>query len=549
MRFWRTAGIRICCALVLGLPSCAGAQTPSRPVEPPTMQQLHQAMKAADRGDPAQALALTGALLEEHPDFVPALKFEGLLLEQTGHDADAAVAYQKALKLAPNDADLLFNVGVHDLVAGDKAGAIELLSHHVKLIPKDGDAYFYLAQAYHLSGDDEHALRSIEQAARLEPANAAVLQKYGELLTSSRDSAAALSWLQKAQQADASLPGLDYDIALAEYKSMDLNNAAQHASHAVDLHPNDVNALQLLASIELKLSHWQEAQSALERVLIFKKDDTESLLGLGHCEVELKNYQAAVDTLNRLLQLDPMQLPAHFYLSRAYVGLGNTAEAEHQAALHHLMMEQMSFVRSTESEQRENAIKAQARELLEGHREAEALALYRQHFKGTPATAADAYVFVGKLYLFLGRDEDGLRCLHRALEIQPAVRGAHTYEGILDLKLGDLNKAQSEFQAELANDPNYQTAIAEMGEVRYHQQRWAEAAEQLARSRTMTPELLYMLCDAYFHLGKAQDADLTAETVAAYGRGNPALMQGLIDLLNKNSQPELAQRLSADLKP
>jgi hypothetical protein len=28
---------------------------------------------------------------------------------------------------------------------------------------------------------------------------------------------------------------------------------------------------------------------------------------------------------------------------------------------------------------------------------------------------------------------------------------------------------ENEFQAELANDPNYQTAIAERGEVRYHQ--------------------------------------------------------------------------------
>ena len=45
-------------------------------------------------------------------------------------------------------------------------------------------------------------------------------------------------------------------------------------------------------------------------------------------------------------------------------------------------------------------------------------------------------------------------------------------------------------------------AIAEMGEVRYHQGRWSDAAEQLAKSRTMTPELLYMLCDSYFHTGK-----------------------------------------------
>ena len=92
---------------------------------------------------------------------------------------------------------------------------------------------------------------------------------------------------------------------------------------------------------------------------------------------------------------------------------------------------------------------------------------------------------------------------------------AHTtYEGILALKLGDLNRAENEFQTELKNDPSYQMAIAEMGEVRYRQGNWSDAAEQLAKSRTMTPQLLYMLCDSYFRIGKVSDADLTAETVA-----------------------------------
>ena len=78
---------------------------------------------------------------------------------------------------------------------------------------------------------------------------------------------------------------------------------------------------------------------------------------------------------------------------------------------------------------------------------------------------------------------------------------------------------------------------------RYHQERWEEAADQIAKSHTMTPELLYQLCDSYFHLGKTQDADLTAELVAAYGRNNPELMKELATLLKSNGQGEVAQRL------
>jgi len=147
----------------------------------------------------------------------------------------------------------------------------------------------------------------------------------------------------------------------------------------------------------------------------------------------------------------------------------------------------------------------------------------------------------------MGNTEDGLRNLHHALEIQPTVRGAHTYEGILALKLGDLSRAEKEFKAELDNDPSDQMAIAEMGEVRYHQGRWSDAAEQLAKSKIKTPELLYMLCDSYFHIGKVSDANLTAETVAAYGRNNPQVMKDLIELLQRNGQTDLAHRLSANL--
>jgi tetratricopeptide (TPR) repeat protein len=280
-----------------------------------------------------------------------------------------------------------------------------------------------------------------------------------------------------------------------------------------------------------------------------KSDDVEALLGLGHCQVELDDYASAINTLNAVLRTDPERMLAHFYLSRAYAGLGNAAEAQHEAALHHLMMEQATFVRSAANEQHEIAIVAQARELLKDHRELDAVGLYRDHFKGTSATVGDPYVFIGKVELYMGDTENGLRNLHHALSIDPTVRGAHTYEGILDLKLGNLDAAESQFKAELANDPNYQTAIAELGEVRYHHQRWQEAADLLAKSKTMTPELIYMLCDSYFHLGDTQDADLNAETAAAYGRNNAPFMQGLIQLLRTNSQSSLADRLSAAINP
>lgn len=532
--------------LVAGGPAVR-AQNANRPNESPLTRQFHQALNLAQHGDRQEAMNLVLRLLEQRPDFAPAIKLKGMLLEEAGRTSEAAAAYEEALKLAPNDGDLLLKTGIYKLSAGQTEEAIKLLQRCVRILPGDGDAQYYLAHAYHLNGQDDLALRAIQQSLKAEPDNISVWQKYGELLCGTGDCEAGLRWLLKAQRSNAKLPRIDYDIAATDYKLMDLSGAARYAARAVQSQPNDVTSLRLLASANVKLGQWPEAKSAFERLLTFNSDDVDSLLGLGQCDVELKDYPAAVDKLQSALRLDPTRLLAHFYLSRAFAAMGRTADAQHEAALHQLMMEQMTFVRSVESDQREGPIKAQTRQLLAEHREADALQLYREHFKGTPATPADAYVFVGKLYLFMGDTEDGLRNLHHALEIQPSVRGAHTYEGILALKLGDLSRAENEFKAELGNDPNYQLAIAEMGEVRYHQGRWSEAAEQLAKSRTTTPELLYMLCDSYFRLGKVAEANLNAEAMAAYARKQPDVIQGLLDLLNRNQQSGLAKKLQVNL--
>jgi tetratricopeptide (TPR) repeat protein len=532
--------------LTLGT-ACARAQKTGHPAEPPPMQQVHHAITLAEHGDQQGAMNLVLRLIEQHPTFAPAIKLKGMLLEDSGRIAEAGAAFEEALKFAPNDPDLLLEVGKYKLTAGQKEEAIKLLQHCIRILPGDGDAQYYLSQAYHLTGQDDLALGAIRQSLKVEPDNPSVWQEYGELLCIKEECEDGLRWLLKAQHSDAKLPHIDYDIAVTDLKLMDLAGSAQYAARAVESQHDNVAALQLLASADVKLAKWPEAKHAFERVLTFKPEDVDSLFGLGQCELELKNYSAAVDKLQLVLKLAPTRLLAHYYLSRAYIGMGNTVEAQHEAALHQLMMEQMTFVRAVEREGSEAPIQSPALLMLAQHREEDALQLYRKRFQGTSATLADAYVFVGKLYLAGGEKADGLRCLHHALQIDPTVRGAHTYEGIVKLKLGDLSGAESEFKAELANDPNYQTAIAEMGEVRYRQERWSDAAEQLAKSRTMTPELLYMLCDSYFHIGKASDADLNAETAAAYGRNNPEFMKDLVDLLQQNGQTDLAQHLSANL--
>lgn len=537
-------GVLFACAIA----SAAGAQTPLRPAESPVVRELNRAIGMAEHGDRQQAMALADSLLEKHPDFVPALKLKGMLLEESGHGAEAAGVYERALKLAPNDPGLLFQMAVVHLAAGDNGQAIQFFLRHLRIQPRDGDALFYLAQAYRLNGQDDLALKAIRECVKAAPDNAQGWQKYGELTCASGDNEAGLRLLLKARQLDPALERIDLQIGTAYFNTMDSSNARTYLVKAADKQPGDRSVLALLASAEVKLSQWQDARAVFERILAIKKDDEDSLLGLGECELELKQYGEAIDTLRRVLQVDPAQMQAHFYLSRAYAALGRTAEARHEVELHHAM-EQMSFAQPELASERNKSTWNQARQYLAEGREEEALRLFQKASNDSSATSGDPYVFIGSLYLAMGDAKNALRVLRRAWEMEPRVRGAHTYAGLAALQLGDLEAAEKEFQAELANDRNYLPAIAELGEVRYRQQRWAEAADLLSNSRTSKPMLLYMLCDSFFHLGKTQDAELTAEVLASYARNEPKTMRALIDLLGRNGESALSRRLSGNANP
>jgi tetratricopeptide (TPR) repeat protein len=517
------------------------AQSPSQPSE--LARSMREAVATAQSGDERSALNLVSAVIRKHPGYAPALKLQGMLLEDLDRGQEASESYQKALKSSPNDPELLLKVAIAELVSGHPSDASVLLQRRRGLSPHDEEGLYYLAQAFHLEGKDDSALATIREAARLFPDSASVTQKYGELLCSTGDNEGAMRQLLKAQQLEPKLERLDFDLAVASYNSMDWQSAILHATRHAAAHPGDMTNLTLLASSEVKLGQWSDAERILKEITAVKIDDAASMLQLGHCELELTNYSAAIADLKQALQLDPTQVLAHFLLSRAYSSSGNTVEAEHEAALHREMMRHISYTRSKSEAAHDAELAAQARGFLKQKKEEAALKLFEASSATASTTRGTPWVSLASVYLSIGDSEDAQRCLNHALELDARTRDAHTYLGIIALQQADLNRAEANFKAELALDPNHALAEGELGEIRYRQGRWAEAADHLVRSKTTVPSLLYMLCDSYFHLGKPQNANLIAESLMAYGRSEPEVLQALGNLLVRNGQTELANRL------
>ncbi len=502
---------------------------------------MREAVGLAQRGELQQALEISGEVVHDHPSFVPALKLRGMLFEETGQQAAAADSYRAALKGAPNDPEMLVKVGTIELVEHHTEFALALLARGVRLRPNDADAKYYLAQAYHLHGDNDRALSAIASAAHTDPKNAAILQKYGELLCSSGQSDAATVQLNHAQQLDPSLPRIHFDLAVAGFQSMNLSAAEQEAERQAALEPEDIENLSLLASVQIKLADWAGARENLQRVPRARSNDASALLSLGQCELELKSYEPAIQMLQQSLQLDPTLVLAHFFLARAYRALGRDAAADHEAMLHRQMLQYSYFESPATNANRSEA--AEVRTLINAGKEEDALKVLKREGSGPHTTEGTLWVTLGAAYLQADKTFEGERSFRRALQLDAHTRDAHAYLGQIAMRRGDLEQAETEFQAELLIDANQAFALGEIGEIRYRQGRWAEAAEFIARSKSANPSLLYMLCDAYFRLGNSAKAELTAEAAAAYSKDNPEVRQALGRLLKQEGKDALAERL------
>src|ERR1051326_2558770 len=138
-------GRRILMGATLAAPFISGTPVVRAQSTPPSAdstltRQLRQALSLAKRGDKQGAMTLDLQLLQRNPTFVPAIKLKAMLLEEAGQSSAAGATYEQALKLAPNDPDLLLNTGIYKLAEGDWQHAIPLLQHCVKILPADGDA-------------------------------------------------------------------------------------------------------------------------------------------------------------------------------------------------------------------------------------------------------------------------------------------------------------------------------------------------------------------------------------------------------------------------
>lgn len=279
------------------------------------------------------------------------------------------------------------------MVKGDAHGARELLERITADAPKFGPAFRLLGSAYAALGRTEDAENATRIANRSPGYDPYVDPMLDALVQQSRSST---FLLQQAAAADLSING-----AWREYV----------VRRAIDVDPENMDALYELTSILRAFRRWTEALELLERHQRLAPGNFRVVADIGRCFAGLQRYAEAESALRRALDGQ------------------DDADTRYDLGL----------------------------VLNRRGRIGDAIAEYRRALDRQP-NHAGALNNLGVALAQQGRPEEAMRQFERLVAIDPENADAHTNLGALLLAAGARDRAAQEFRAALRLSPNHAVA-------------------------------------------------------------------------------------------
>jgi len=212
---------------------------------------------------------------------------------QAGDAPGALESLRGARTLAPNSEEVLSAIAQVALAARLLVPAITTLDALTRICSTVPQYHYLLGVALMEAGDMAAAVESLRQADRLAPERALTLTALG----------------------------------LAQNSRKQYDDARRALMHALDLEPENVDALAALAEAESGVGELAQAEEHAQRALArFEAHPTANLV-MGIVLMKRERYAEARDALSKAIAANPASPAAHYQLSLAYARLGDDANA------------------------------------------------------------------------------------------------------------------------------------------------------------------------------------------------------------------------------
>jgi tetratricopeptide (TPR) repeat protein/S1-C subfamily serine protease len=430
----------------------------------------------------------------------------GNRLYRLGKHADAAKAFDRAIKLAPDSLDAYYGEGLalagnasygEGLALGnnDYSAALKAIDRAIELVPKGHESELYYLWKYRsvmLRNSKKHqeALVAISDAIRLEGKELPdinLLNEKANLLGELKQYSNAIeiynqiiargekSWVYsnrgniKAESGDKKGAIADYDRAIAidsqytaAYSSRgivkselgDKKGAIADFNLAIAIDPLDSTAYYNLGIVKSELGDKKGAIADYDRAIAINPLDTKNYYNLGVVKSELGDKKGAIAAFNRAIAIDPQSAKNYYNLGVVKSELGDKKGAidDYDRAIAIDPLDIKSYYNR-------GNIKSEL-----GDKKS-AISDFDRAISINPQNAY-FYYNRGLAKSELGDKKSAIPDYDRAISINPQFAIAYSNRGTIKAESGDKKGAMADFDRAISINPQFATAYSNRGNVK-----------------------------------------------------------------------------------
>jgi uncharacterized protein (TIGR02466 family) len=220
--------------------------------------------------------------MSQQANFVAGELSRAVQLHQAGNLDAANAIYDRILEADPEHADALNLSGVIAHQTGNQETAIRLIEDAIRINDANASYFNNLGEAYRAFGQNHRAIDAFEQALRINPRDVAANNNLGLALQSQQR----------------------YEEARSAY------------ARALQFAPDDVEVWLNLGNLHREFCHLGESAGAFRKAIGIRPELAAGHASLGLTLYESGDSEAAVASLLKAVNLDPLYLEAHENLKK-----------------------------------------------------------------------------------------------------------------------------------------------------------------------------------------------------------------------------------------
>ena len=285
------------------------------------------------QGDFAKAAPHLRAALQLQPALWKIQTLLGMCEKRIGQISDAEADLEKSFPQL-TDEKLRVQAGMeliemcYDAGSLDKAAGIVTTLRQIK--PTDVDILYTAHRIYSDLADE-----SMLSLAMLAPESARMHQLMAHEAARQGNTEQAIVQYREAMKLDPNIPGLHFEFAEALGGSSlpsDRAEVEREYKAALAANPFDERSECRLGDIAAHESDLTAAEAHYSRALQLQPNDADAIIGLAKTYISMNQQEKAMPLLERAAQLEPFNAVIHYHLSTLYRKQGKTDDAKRELA-------------------------------------------------------------------------------------------------------------------------------------------------------------------------------------------------------------------------